>query len=76
MNRAEFMDEVESTLDVAEPLKGDQVLIEIPDYDSLAVLNLLSLYDGLGVAVTPQQINEAVTVDDLVALAGSALTDG
>jgi len=76
MNRAEFIAEVEATLDVTEPLSGDRVLADIPDYDSLAILNLLSLYDGLNVATSPEQISKAVTVDDLVAIAGDALSDG
>ncbi len=76
MNRAEFIAEVEATLDMSEPLTGDRVLADIPDYDSLAILNLLSLYDGLNVATSPEQISKAVTVDDLVAIAGDALSDG
>lgn len=76
MNRAEFIAEVEATLDMTEPLSGDRVLADIPDYDSLAILNLLSLYDGLNVATSPEQISKAVTVDDLVAIAGDALSDG
>lgn len=75
MNRAEFIAEVEATLDMSEPLTGDRVLADIPDYDSLAILNLLSLYDGLNVATSPEQISKAVTVDDLVAIAGDALSD-
>ena len=76
MNRAEFIQEVAETLEATEPLTGDQLLADIPDYDSLAVLNLLALYDGLGVATTPERVSEAMTVDDLVAIAGSALSDG
>lgn len=76
MNRAEFIAEVEATLDLTEPLSGDRVLADIPDYDSLAILNLLSLYDGLNVATSPEEISKAVTVDDLVAIAGDALSDG
>ncbi|WP_213979741.1 hypothetical protein [Sphingomonas sp. dw_22] len=76
MNRTEFIAEVQNTLDVVEPLTGEQLLADIPDYDSLAVLNLLSLYDGLGVAATPEQITEALTVNDLIAIAGNSLSDG
>jgi hypothetical protein len=76
MNRAEFIAEIEAALDLGEPLTGDRILADIPDYDSLAILNLLSLYDGLGVATSPEEIGKAVTVDDLVAIAGGALSDG
>lgn len=76
MNRAEFIAEIASTLESTEPLTGAKVLADIPDYDSLAILNLLSLYDGLNVTTNPEEISKAETVDDLVAIAGSALSDG
>lgn len=76
MNVAEFIAEVAVMLETTEPLTGDQVLTEIADYDSLAILNLLALYDGLNVSTSPEELGKAVTVDDLVAIAGSALSDG
>lgn len=75
MNRAEFIAEIASTLETTEPLTGEHILADIPDYDSLAILNLLSLYDGLNVVTSPEEIGKAETVDDLVAIAGSALSD-
>ena len=76
MNRTEFIAEIATTLETTEPLTGDKVLSDIPDYDSQAIPNLLSLYDGLNVATNPEEISKAETVDDLVAIAGSALSDG
>lgn len=76
MNRSGFIAEVAATLETVDPLTGDQVLADIPDYDSLAILNLLSLFDGLNVSTSPEEISKAVTVNDLVAIAGDALSDG
>lgn len=76
MNRAEFLKQVEDCLDMTETLTPDQVLVEIPDYDSLAILNLLALYDGLGLATTPEEVSAAVTAEDLIGIARSALSDG
>jgi hypothetical protein len=76
MNRSEFLKSVEEMLDVADPLTPDQVLEEIPTYDSLGVLNLLSLFDSIGVLTTPEQVQTAKTVQDLITLAGDKLTDG
>lgn len=76
MNSQEFIAEIATTLETTEPLTGTQILADISDYDSLAILNLLSLYDGLNVATNPEQISKAKTVDDLVAIARSALSDG
>lgn len=75
MNQSEFLAEVAATLDMTEPLTPATVLADIPDYDSLAILNLLALYDGIGVATTPDKVTEAVTARDLIDIAGGALDD-
>lgn len=76
MTLSDFLQQVAEMLDVAEPLGTEQVLEEIPTYDSLGVLNLLSLYDSMGVQTTPEAVNAARTVQDLVVLAGDKLTHG
>lgn len=75
MNRAEFLSEVAATLDMTEALTPEQVLADIPDYDSLAILNLLSLFDGLGVTTNPDEVSQATTAQDLIDIAGGALDD-
>lgn len=75
MTLNEFLAQVAEMLDVAEPLRGEQVLEEIPTYDSLGVLNLLSLYDSMGVQTTPEAVNGAKTVQDLIELAGDKVAD-
>lgn len=75
MNTEDFLASVAEMLDVDDSLVSDQVLEEIPTYDSLGVLNLLSLYDSMGVQTTPDEVNRARTVGDLIALAGDKLTD-
>ena len=76
MNRAEFIKSVEEMLDVADPLTPDQVLEDIPTYDSLGVLNLLGLFDSIGVATRPEDVTAAKTVQNLIDIAGDKLTDG
>jgi acyl carrier protein len=76
MNTQKFLDDVAEMLDSSDPLVPDQVLEDIPTYDSLGVLNLLSLYDSMGVQTTPEQVNQARTVQDLIDLAKDKLTDG
>lgn len=76
MNRAAFLKDVAEMLDVADPLTPEQILEEIPTYDSLGVLNLLSLFDSLGVQTTPEEVNKARTVQDLIEMAGEKLSDG
>ena len=74
MNVAEFLKSVEEMLDVTDPLTSDRVLEEIPTYDSLGVLNLLGLYDSLGVDTGPEVVTAAKTVQDLIDIAGDKLT--
>lgn len=76
MTESEFLLQVAEMLDAAEPLDKQQALADIPTYDSLGVLNLLSLYDGMGVQTTPDVVNGARTVQDLIDLAGDKLANG
>lgn len=76
MTLSDFLLQVGEMLDVADLLKSDQVLEDIPTYDSLGVLNLLSLYDSMGVQTTPEVVNAARTVQDLIDLAGNKIDNG
>lgn len=76
MNREAFLQEFAKCIDATSPPEPGQALAGIEEYDSLAILNLLSVYDQIGASVSPEQIKAASTVEDLVRLAGSALSDG
>lgn len=75
MRLSDFLLQVGEMLDVAEPLQPGQLLQDIPTYDSLGVLNLLSLYDSMGVQTTPEAVNAARTVQDLIDLAGDKVAN-
>ena len=76
MTQDEFLEQVAEMLDAADPLTPEVVLQDIPTYDSLGVLNLLSLYDTMGIQTTPDVVNDARTVQDLIDLAGDKVTNG
>lgn len=76
MKSSEFLAQVADMLDASGPLEPSQVLEEIPTYDSLGVLNLLSLLDSMGVQTTPEAVGSAKTAGDLIALAGDKVTNG
>ena len=76
MSLNDFLLQVGEMLDVAEPLQPGQLLQDIPTYDSLGVLNLLSLYDSMGVQTTPEAVNAARTVQELIDLAGDKVANG
>lgn len=73
MNVQEFLDQVTELLDMSEPVVLGQDLSEIPTYDSLGILNLLALYDSMGVSASPEGLSEAKTTNDLVAIAADKL---
>jgi hypothetical protein len=70
MTEAAFLDELGAILDQPGPLARGQKLAEIETFDSLGVLNIMALFDTLGLEVEPGLISEANTTDDLLALAG------
>lgn len=73
MTEGEFLAELGTILDYPGPLARDQVLAEVESFDSLGILNIMSLYDTLGLDVEPQRITEAATAGDLIALADGKL---
>jgi acyl carrier protein len=73
MNREEFLRQLESALEFApSTLHDEQVLLDVADWDSLAVVSCMSFVDEkFGVLLSPDQINNSRTVSDLVSLLGS-----
>ncbi|MCP1241727.1 acyl carrier protein [Acetobacter lambici] len=71
MTKAEFLEELAVVLDVPEgSLKGPEVLEELPEWDSLAVISFIALVDDkFNHVVSGDSLAKAVTIDDLVRLA-------
>lgn len=70
MNRKELLAKLDEML-FLEPgtLTGNEALKDLSYWDSMAVLNFMSLLDeSCGVTVAPDDISKCVTVGDLVAL--------
>ena len=73
MTEAGFLDELGAILDQPEPLARGQKLGEIETFDSLGILNIMALFDTLGLEVEPSRIAEAATTDDLLGIASAKL---
>ncbi|RUP20066.1 hypothetical protein [Methylobacterium sp.] len=73
MTEAGFLDELGAILDQPGPLARGQKLGEIETFDSLGILNIMALFDTLGLEIEPARIAEAATTDDLLAMAGTKL---
>jgi|AGTN01.1.fsa_nt_gi Phosphopantetheine attachment site. len=76
MNKAAFLNELAIVLDLPEgSLTGAEVLEDIPEWDSLAVISFIALVDEkFDIVVDGEALAKAKTVDELVAMAGSKIT--
>ena len=70
MSLDEFLELLEETIDCEESLSADIKLDEIEEYDSIAILSLMSMYDEIGIRVSPNDFNNLKKVSDLIYLAG------
>ena len=70
----EFLERLTDAIEADAPLRPGQALDEAAVWDSLAVLAVVDLFEEIGADADLDSIGKAVTTDDLVALAGGALS--
>lgn len=75
MKKRDFLELLKETMGMEEDLEEEMLLENIEEYDSLAVLSLMAMYDELGVNVIPKDFRKLKRVKELVALAGENLSD-
>jgi len=70
MQAQAFLREIEATLELPEgSLMGTELLADIPEWDSLAVISFIALVDEkLGLAVEGEALANAQSVADLLVL--------
>ncbi len=68
MNKKDFLELLQETLDCEEELNEDMELETIYEYDSIGILSLMSMYDDLGIKVSPQDFEQVEKVIDLINL--------
>lgn len=75
MNSADFLRELDEMLELAPgTLTGDEKLVEVEGWDSLAVISFIALVDEkLGMVVEGEKLARAKTVADLLEIAGVAV---
>ena len=70
MTRQEFLASMENLLELpAGTLTGAENLDDLEGWNSLAMVEYIALADSNGTKLTPRQIRECQTVDDLARLA-------
>jgi acyl carrier protein len=75
MNSAEFLVKVADVLEYDGILSKGQSLEDIDVWDSLGILSVVDLLEEIGAEVDIEQLSNLVTTDDLIAIAGSAVSD-
>ncbi|QGQ98481.1 acyl carrier protein [Paenibacillus psychroresistens] len=74
MKKIELLNEIKEILQVDMELTDDMKLEEIEDWDSLAIVSVISLFDLLlSVNITSQQVNNCRTIQDLLNLTNGKL---
>lgn len=74
MTRFELLEEIRETLQRDEDISLSMKLRDIEEWDSLALISTLSLYDQLfHINVTTDQLENCKTVNDLVELVADRL---
>tara|TARA_X000000368_G_C22974890_1_gene687206 strand:+ start:1087 stop:1317 length:231 start_codon:yes stop_codon:yes gene_type:complete len=69
MKKSELLEEIKETLQRDEEISLSMKLEDIKEWDSLAIITMISLYDELfGVIVTSETIEDCQTLDDLIKL--------
>lgn len=76
MNKDELKSELLDTLMIDDDLKVTDDLRGREEWDSMAALSIMTLFDELfEITLTTEQIKEVKTLQDLIDLANEKLTD-
>lgn len=73
MTKNDFLELLAETIDTEIELNEELELEEIEEYDSIAILSLMSMYDEMGIRVSPKDFENLKTVSDLLTLAGESV---
>lgn len=77
MNRQQFLNSLEEILELDDnTLNGDEALIDIEQWDSLAFLSVIAMADeNFDIVIEGDKLEGIKSVNDLVALVEGHLTD-
>ena len=73
MDRKTFFDRVQEILEADDAIDASTDLTELEEYDSLGILNLMTMFEEMGVETSPQTFEEITTGADLLRVAGDAV---
>lgn len=70
MKLEEFLELVAEAIDCEDKIVLSDEVLEIEGWDSLGILSIVSMLDGLGMSVELEKFEDIVTVQDFVTLVG------
>ncbi len=70
MKLEDFLELVADALDCEDAIVLSDNVLDIEGWDSLGVLSIVSMLDGLGMPVELEKFDDIVTVQDFVTLVG------
>lgn len=70
MKLEDFLELVAGALDCEDAIVLTDNVLDIEGWDSLGVLSIVSMLDGLGMPVELEKFDDIVTVQDFVTLVG------
>lgn len=76
MKKEQLLNEIQDMLQRDEVLELDMQLSDIDEWDSLAIISMISLYDELfGVIVKTNELKNCQSVNDLINLVADKIED-
>ncbi|MCK9337538.1 MAG: acyl carrier protein [Arcobacteraceae bacterium] len=76
MKKEQLLNEIQDMLQRDEALELDMQLSDIDEWDSLAIISMISLYDELfGVIVKTNELKNCQSVNDLINLVADKIED-
>lgn len=70
MTQQELLNHIKDAIQRDEELSADMALEELEEWDSLAIVSMISLYDSLfSLTVTGNDLRECKKVEDLIQIA-------
>ncbi|WP_345993154.1 hypothetical protein [Sulfurimonas sp. HSL-1716] len=70
MSEEEFLIRLAEEVQLDRPLNPDELLCDIPEWDSLAMLGALSVFDEIGASVEIDELENCVSIKDILTKAG------
>lgn len=70
MTQEEFLKHLQDEIQIEHQLKPQDKLSDIPEWDSLAMLATLSVFDEIGVEVSIDELEQCQSVEDILKKAG------